>query len=314
MTEPGWMADSTRLNQEIDTGAGANSRTGFAMKLTPEAILLALALLCPLSGFCDENVTGLPSDEAGVIGFFQERGDRVTLDDNGHAVKLFSSGKPELSIAELQLIGKLTHLEELALNAAKAGDDDWGFLQRLTRLRLIRIWHGHYFSSLAPFAGIQAEDILFGGCMGLRNLNQDDPDKLRNAALTLRDFPKVKTLSLYHSPLTPDDSHLAHLAHLVEEFPGLTDLRVDFAAPRGQEINITPKGLAGLSKLKLTRFAVENSEGLTPAHFAALAEIETLETLHIYPPRGKEFDHEPLLAELKKLRPELEFTYFKTKK
>lgn len=266
--------------------------------------LLACTLLSPLTCLPDDT---LPSDEAGVIAFFQERGDRVTLDGDGHAVKLFSGGKPELSIPELQLIGKLTHLEELALNAAKAGDDDWGFLQKLQKLKLIRIWHGHHFSSLAPFAGIQAEDILFGGCMGLRNLNKDDPGKLRNVALTLRDFPKVKKLSLYHSPLTPDDSHLAHL---VAEFPGLTDLRVDFAAPRGQEIRITPEGLAELSKLKLTRFAVENSEGLTPGHFAALAKIETLENLHIYPPRGKEFDHEPLLAELKKRKPDLEVTYF----
>ena len=266
--------------------------------LTPIFCLLILAARV--------SAETLPADEAGVIAFFQERGDRITLNDEGHAVKLFSSGKPELSVAELQVIGKLTHLEELALNSAKAGDDDWGFLQELKQLRLIRIWHGHHFSSLAPFAGIPAEDVLFGGCMGLRDLNKDDPDQLRNAVLTLRDLPNVKTLTLYHSPLTPDDSHLAHL---VAEFPGLTDLRVDFAAPRGQEVKITPEGLARLAKLKLTRFAIENAEALTPKHLAALAEIKTLENLHIYPPRTGEFDHEPLLAELKQLRPNLKITF-----
>jgi hypothetical protein len=268
--------------------------------------LLVCIIFGASPGF-SQTTPALPADEAGVISFFQKRGDRVTLDGAGHAVKLFSGGNPELSIAELQLIGKLGYLEELALNAAKAGDGDWGFLQNLPKLKLIRIWHGHHFSSLAPFAGIAAEDILFGGCMGLRDLNKDDPDKLRNAALTLRDFPNVKKLTLYHSPLTPDDSHLAHI---VSEFPGLTELRVDFAAPRGQEINITPEGLSGLAKLKLTRFAVENAEGLTPAHFAALAKIETLENLHFYPPRGDEsFDYDPLLAELKKLKPNLEVTF-----
>ncbi|MCB1228995.1 MAG: hypothetical protein KDN19_01940 [Verrucomicrobiae bacterium] len=248
----------------------------------------------------------LPSDEAGAAAWFESHGARVTRDAEGHCLKLFHSGKPEFSVEELALIGKLVHLQELALNSAKAGDGDWDFMRQLPDLKTVRIWHGHHFAKLDSFAGIAAEDVLIGGCMGLRDLNKDDPDALRDAVLTLHGMPNLKKLSLYHSPLTPDDSHLAHL---VKEFPHLTELRVDFAAPRGQEIRISPEGLRGLAKLKLTRFAVENSESLTPEHFAALAEIETLENLHIYPPREGEFDFEPLLAKFKARRPEVEITF-----
>ncbi len=270
--------------------------------------LLALTL-APILLVCSLLAAGATptEEEAGAIAFFKNRGDRITLDAKGHAVKLFSSGNPEIPVPDLRRIGHLTHLQELSLNNAKAGDGDWAFLQKLKSLKKLRIWHGHRISSLAPFAGVAAEDILFGGCMGLRDLNKDDPDKLRNVALTLRDLPNVKVLSLYHSPLTPDDSHLVHIA---KEFPNLSDLRVDFAAPRGQETNITPAGLAALAKLKLTRLTLENSEPFTPDHFAALAKIDSLKSLLIYPPRSGDFDHAPLLADLKKLRPELEISIF----
>lgn len=273
------------------------------MTKTLSVLFLLVGIALPTS-----VAAALPETEEAVADWFEERGARISRNDEGKAVKLFHNGKPEFSVEELALIGKLKDLEELALNAAKAGDGEWDFLRQLSNLKTLRVWHGHHFSDLESFAGIAAEDVLIGGCMGLRDLNRENPEALRDAVLTLRDLPNLKKLSLYHSPLTPDDSHLAHI---VKEFPNLVELRVDFAAPHGQEIKISPEGLAGLAKLKLNRLALERAEDLTPAHLAALAKIETLETLHLYPPRDGEIDYEPLLAEFKKLRPEVEITFQK---
>jgi len=255
----------------------------------------------------------VPDSETAVIKFFQERGDRVTTNDDGHAVKLFSGGKPNLTVAELQSIEQLSHLEELALNAAPAGDEEWAFLQQLENLKKLTIWHGHAFSTLEPFCGLPVESILFGGCMGLRNLNQETPQRQRDAVLSLRDLPNLKQLTLYHSPLTPDD---VHLAHIVSEFPHLTELRLDFAAPRGQEIRITADGLAGLAKLKLTKLAIENADEFSPEVFVAIGKIGTLESLQVYPAKrsleaynASKAKHEALIAELKKQLPDLEVTW-----
>ena len=40
--------------------------------------------------------------------------------------------------------------------------------------------------------------------MGLRDLEKDNADGLRHAITTLHDLPKLKKVSLYHSPLAPD--------------------------------------------------------------------------------------------------------------
>ena len=237
-----------------------------------------------------------PASEAETIKFFQQRSDRVTTDDDGHAIKLFSGGKPELSVEDLQRIGELVALEELAINAPPADDTQWKFLKSLPKLRQLTIWHGHHFQNLKAFNGLPVESITFGGCMGIRNLNKDNPDALRNAATTLSDLPNLKSLTLYHSPLTPDNSHLAHI---VKHFPGLTELRVDFAAPRGQEINITAEGIAHLAELKLTYLDIENGHNLSPETFAAIAKITTLKRLHIYPARSDAYD--PSMTRLREI-------------
>ena len=258
-------------------------------------------------------LTAASAAESGTIQFFQDRGDRVTTNDDGHAIKLFSGGKPELSVDDLQRIGELVHLEELAINAPPADDTQWGFLQSLPKLRKLTIWHGHHFRNLEAFNGLPVESITFGGCMGIRNLNRENPGAQRNAATTLTDLPNLKSLTLYHSPLTPDDSHLAHI---VENFPGLTELRIDFAAPRGQEINITAKGIAALAELKLTYLGIENGEDLSAETFAGIGEIATLKRLHIYPARGDAAEaslasYEKLVATVTSELPDLEVTYQK---
>ena len=256
-------------------------------------------------------VSTSPASEPETIEFFEQRGDRITTDDDGHAIKLFSGSRPELSVEDLQRIGELVHLEELAINAPPANDTQWGFLKSLPKLRKFTLWHGHHFQNLKAFNGLPVESITFGGCMGIRNLNKDNPDALRNAATTLFHLPKLKSLTLYHSPLTPDDSHLAHI---VKHFPGLTELRVDFAAPRGQEINITAEGIAQLTELKLSYLGIENGHNLSPATFSAIAKISTLKRLHIYPARGDAYEpsmrsYGKLVETLKESLPDLEVTY-----
>ena len=152
---------------------------------TPLVTLTLLALL----------LTAVPASESDTIQFFQDRGDRVTTDDDGHATKLFSGGKPELSVEDLQRIGDLVHLEELAINAPPANDTQWGFLKSLPKLRKLTIWHGHHFQNLTAFNGLPVESIAFGGCMGIRNLNKENPDAHRNAATTLTDLPNLKSLT-----------------------------------------------------------------------------------------------------------------------
>jgi len=284
------------------------SKTAMTMKKRSASAFLALISSTVL---IFASIAG--ADESDAVAFFQQRGERVTTDAEGHAVKLFVGGKPELTVEELQRIGELTHLEELAINAAPADGSQWAFLKSLTKLRKLTLWHGHHFDSLKAFNGLPVESITFGGCMGLRDLNRENPDAQRNAVLTLDDLPALTSLTLYHSPLTPDD---AHLAHIIEHFPKLTELRVDFAAPRGQEINITPEGISGLAQLKLTYLGLENAESLSPETFAKIGDIQTLTRLHIYPARGDEAEasiaqYETLVKTLRSDLPELEVTYQK---
>ena len=244
----------------------------------------------------------LPDDEAGVIAYFEKAGDRITLDEEGHAVKLFSGGKPPHSTEALQLIGKLTHLEQLALNAPQAGDEEWEFLHELKNLNQLTIWHCKTFRSLAPFSGLSIEGLTIGGCMGLRDLNRENPEKQRDAVLTLRDLPRLKRLNLYHSPVTPGDAHLAHLA---KEFPLLEDLKLDFQAPRGTEASLTPEGLAGLQGLPIAVLTVENVGGFTPEHVEAIAKIDSLEAFLI-DVRKKPVETTPLVEAMKRVRPDVE--------
>ena len=244
----------------------------------------------------------LPSDEAGVIALFKKAGARVTTNDDGHAVKLFSGGKPPHSTEELQLIGKLIHLEELAVNSPRAGDDEWGFLRKLPKLRRLTIWHCKTFTSLKPFCDLPIQRLTIGGCMGLRDLNRDHPEKQRDSVLSLRNLPNLTYLNLYHSPLLPDDKHLAHIA---EQFPKLEELKIDFAAPRGSEINITPDGLKNLQILPLKVISMENARTFTADHMKVLAGIKSLEAVLI-DNRRNSYDTAPLVAALKEARPDLE--------
>ena len=242
----------------------------------------------------------LPQDEAGVIAYLTAKGVDIKQDADGHAVRLMSSGKPELSVEEYQLMGKLTHLEQMGLNAAPLAEGEWGFLHELPNLKTLSIWHGHHFASLQPFCGLKVESLTIGGCMGLRDLNRENPDQLRNAIVSLRDLPNIRKANLYHSPLAPDD---AHLAHLVKEFPTLEDLRLDFTAPRGSETNITPEGLMRLQKLPLKVLSLENAQTFTAKHFETLAGITTLTELLIDARRQRV--SEEAVAAFRKLRPDV---------
>ena len=181
-----------------------------------------------------------------------------------------------MTVEEYQLISLLTHLEQMGLNASPLADDEWQFLKSLSKLKSLSIWHGKGFATLEPFSGLQVDSLTIGGCMGLRDLNKNDVDKLRHAVKTLHDLPNLRRVSLYHSPLSPDDSHLAHIA---KSFPKLEDLRLDFAAPRGSETTITPHGLAHLQNLPLRVLTIENASSFSAEHLSAIAGIKTLQAL-----------------------------------
>lgn len=247
-------------------------------------------------------VIGASGQEGDVIALYKQAGARITTDREGHAIKLFSGGKPAHSTAELQRIGELAHLEELALNAPEAGDHEWFFLRQLPKLRQLTIWHCKTFTSLKPFNDLAIEGLTVGGCMGIRDLNKNAPARQRDAVLTLRGLPNLRRLNLYHSPLAPDDAHLVHIAG---EFPKLEDLKLDFSAPRGSQTSITPSGLRALKTLPLKVLSMENVHSFTPAHMAAVGEIHSLKAVLIDARRGPE-DVTPLESALKAIRPDLE--------
>ncbi len=244
----------------------------------------------------------IADDESTVIAQFEKAGARITKNPEGHAVKLMSGGNPPHSLAELQSLHSLTHLEELALNAPAAGDNDWDFLRELEQLRKLTIWHCKTIPSLKPFSGLKIESLTVGGSMGLRDLNRETPEDHLNAVLTLTDLPNLKSIYLYHTPLLPHDEHLEHL---VSEFPKLEEVKIDCAAPRGFEVSITPAGLAKLGELPLTLLSFENIDFFTEEHIEAIAGIKTLEVLLI-DCRKNPFDTSDLEAVLAKHRPDIE--------
>ena len=244
----------------------------------------------------------VPADEAGAIAFFEKSGARITSNKEGHAVKIFSGGKPQHSVEELQLLGLLSHLEEIAVNAPLAGDKDWGFLRKLPELKKLTIWHGHHFTSLSQFSDLPIESLTVGGCMGLRDLNKGQVEKQRDAVLSLTKLPKLTRLNLYHSPLIPGDEQLAHL---IKQFPKLEDLKLDFNAPRGSQTTISPAGLKGLQKLPLKILSVENANTFTVDHMKSIAGIKTLQVMLI-DTRKNPFDTSALVHSLKGERPDLD--------
>ena len=244
----------------------------------------------------------LPTEEAGAIALFKKAGARITTNEEGCAVKIFSGGKPQHSIEELQLLGLLSHLEEIAVNAPLAGDKDWGFLRKLPELKKLTIWHGHHFTSLSPFSDLPIESLTVGGCMGLRDLNKGQVEKQRDVVLSLKQLPKLTKLNLYHSPLIPGDEQLAHI---VKQFPKLDDLKLDFNAPRGSQTTISPAGLKGLQNLPLKILSLENANTFTVDHMKAIAGIKTLEVLLI-DTRKNPFDTTKLVASMKEERPSLD--------
>jgi hypothetical protein len=252
-----------------------------------------------LFGVCQAE---LHADEAEVIALFEKAGARITKDEDGHAVKLFSGGNPPHSVEDLQRIGALKHLEQLALNGPMAGNEHWGFLHELPALKVLTIWHCKTISSLAPFSGLPIESLTVGGSMGLRDLNRETPGKYRDVVLTLKDLPHLKSVNLYHSPLVPGDEHLWHL---VTEFPHLEEVKVDVNAPSGMETTMTPAGLKALEQIPVKVLSLENIHSFTAGHMSAIAEVESLEAVLI-DCRKKPFDTAPLVTKLKEQRPELE--------
>lgn len=220
----------------------------------------------------------LPTDEPGATAYLIERGVEITKNADGKAVRLMSGGKESLTPEEYSLIGQLTSLEQIGINGAPLGDGEWGFLKSLPQLKQLAIWHSAGFGTLESFSGLPVESLTVGGCMGLRDKNKTDPEKMRNVIQTLSDLPNLKKGNWYHSPLIPDDSHLAHIA---EQFPKLEDLRLDLNAPRGSQTTITPEGLTALQKLPLHTLSLENAHSFTGAHFEAIAGIKSLKALLI---------------------------------
>ena len=260
-----------------------------------------LFLLCVLACPVALPAQTLPTDEAGAIQYLSAKGLDIKTDDGGHAVRLMSSGKPAMTADEYQLIGLLRRLEQVGLNGAPLADDEWAFLKSLPKLKTLSIWHGKGFATLEPFCDLPVESLTIGGCLGLRDLNKGRPDQLRNAITTLHDLPNLKRGNWYHSPLMPDDSHLEHIA---KSFPKLEDLRLDFAAPRGSETTITPKGLAQFQKLPLKILNLENAGGFSVDHLEAVAGIKTLRAL-LFDARKKPAPIEAIAA-FRKLRPDVD--------
>lgn len=243
----------------------------------------------------------LPTTEEAILTYLTDKGVKIYRDREGTPTRLMSDGKEGLTAGEYALIGQLTTIQQVGINAAPLNEEEWGFLMEMPNLKQLSIWHAKGFADLKPFSGLKVESLTIGGCMGLRDLNRETPERQRDAILTLTDLPNLTRGNWYHSPLIPDDRHLFHIA---EQFPGLQDLRLDFKAPRGFETTISPEGLAAFKKLPLKLFSLENADSFTPAHFTSIAGIESLQTLLIDARRG--VVPEEGLASFRNARPDVE--------
>jgi len=258
--------------------------------------ILIVSLLLASSIFAE-----IPAEEKRAIAFLEAKGMKLIMNDDGHVVRLTHSGQPTLTPAEYGVIGQLTELEAMGLNATTLKEGEWGFLHELPKLKQLSIWHGKGFANLKPFSDLPLESLTVGGCMGLRDFNKETPEKQRDAILTLEGLPNVKKLNLYHNPLGPTDEVLKHLA---EEFPTLEDLRLDVLAPRGFETTITPEGVRALQALPLRVVNLENASSFGPEHLKALASIETLEAF-LVDARKKPGPSEEAIAAFREARPEV---------
>lgn len=255
-------------------------------------------LLIP--AFVLATLAPLRADPSAAIAALTAKGVEISLSADGAPTRLMLKDGQSLSADDFALIGQLATLEQLGINNAPLADDQWAFLKSLPKLKQLSIWHGHGFASLEPFSGLPVESLTIGGCMGLRDKNKDDPEKLRHAIKTLHSLPNLTRGNWYHSPLLPDDSHLAHIA---AQFPLLEDLRLDFAAPRGSQTTITPGGLAALQALPLHTLSLENAHSFTAEHFKSIASIKTLRNLLI--DARKQAVPDDALAAFRQIRPEV---------
>jgi len=133
--------------------------------------------------------------------------------------------------------------------------------------------------------------------------------KAQNVITTLDKLPNVKKLVLHHSPVAPDD---AHLEHLVNSFPGVTQLRVDFRASDRGPNRITGKGLRCLSRMPLTHLTIENADTFSGEVLAVLTSIKTLKYHEVFTAKGSrtsEDKYRALLVQFEKLRPEINVSY-----
>jgi hypothetical protein len=213
-----------------------------------------------------------------IVARLKEKGITIYQDRSGKPIRLMSKGQPIPTLADYRLINKIQTIESMGFNASQLKNDEWDFLRQQPQLKRLAIWHAQGISSLAGFTGLKVESLTIGGCMGIRDHNRNDPAKHRDAVLTLKNLPNLKSLSLYHTPLTADDSHITHI---VKEFPQLTELRLDFATPRGTAVDITPPGLTRLHGLPLVKLTIENIHPFAAAHMEAIATIPSLKILVI---------------------------------
>jgi len=184
--------------------------------MNPPFTILTALLLTPLASL----PAVLPTNEGGAIAYLTGKGVEITKSPDGKATRLMVKEGGKLAAADFALIGKLMSLEQMGINGAPLGDGDWAFLKTLPKLKTLSIWQGHGFATLEPFSGLPVESLTIGGCMGLRDKNKGDAGKLRNAITTLHDLPNLTKGNWYHSPLAPDDTHLAHIRCAVPETHG----------------------------------------------------------------------------------------------
>ena len=105
------------------------------------AVIAVVTLSC-VSSFAND----LPTDESGAIAFLKTKNVDIKIDADGHAVRIMSSGKTTMTADEYQLIGLLTHLEQIGINAAPLSGDQWSQLWFGSARRLARSGMRHAIS------------------------------------------------------------------------------------------------------------------------------------------------------------------------
>ena len=229
------------------------------MKSTFRSILLVL-------GFSVLSAIGAERPDAAAA--LESRGAKVMPKQGAPEVVVF----PKRAKAEdLALLADLPSVTMITAQHYTGDAASLEVLHQLPKLGVLNLWDSHEVRDLSVLNGLPVKRLLIGGAMGLGKTGEE-----YEAIFQLKNLPNLEALLFAHRPHVPTDRHVAHV---VETFPNLDTLRLDFG---GRKImQVTRAGVAKLGELKRLKALTVEGAPLPEGMFEELATFEGLERLEL---------------------------------